>query len=289
MREDKSWTLLANFLDQSAMRDKVALDLGRRRRAASPGRRTAGSSSCSSTTSTRRLPDDRVGQDRRRPRQCEPGDRHDHGDRRQLGLRLQLDFMSTLGKIVFAFKDPDERKTLTAGRRRRRPRGRHSAKLTAVKNRINVFESKLYSRRPATSTSDLHRRQAAMDFNLIKEFTKDNDSDFYSSHYFSWDPVVNANKRADNKFHFGPAWDFDRSAGNVDPDRPDTSTLVSRPDGTARHGHPERQRPRNYSRPSGSPSCSRTPAAYRPARSKARWDVGQGRVQEDRRLRGGRP
>ena len=52
MTKDKSWTLLANYLDQSAMRDKVGLQLGRRM-GNIPGRRTAASSRCSSTTSTR--------------------------------------------------------------------------------------------------------------------------------------------------------------------------------------------------------------------------------------------
>ena len=53
MPRGKSWTLLASFLDQSFVRDKVGLDLGPphegQHRA---GRRTAATSRCSSTTST---------------------------------------------------------------------------------------------------------------------------------------------------------------------------------------------------------------------------------------------
>ena len=72
----------------------------------------------------------------------------------------------------------------------------------------------------------------AIDFYLIKEFTRDRDSDFYRSHYFSWDSVLDPLKPlGDRKFHFGPAWDFDRSAGNVSDTDAHSSTSRRRTDG----------------------------------------------------------
>jgi hypothetical protein len=62
-----------------------------------------------------------------------------------------------------------------------------------------------------TTTRDQHPNfidvPSAIDFHLVKEFTKDHDAGFWHSHYFWWDPVV-----GDGKFHFGPAWDFDAKA-----------------------------------------------------------------------------
>jgi len=216
MGADKSWTLLASFLDQSFVRDKVGLDLGRRIN--EDGRWTPDSRFVELfvndqyrgsylMTESVKIDGDRVDVDSETGMIMEVDN----------ALSSAIDFLSTIGQIVFAFKDPDERKTLDGGGVD--PEGVTDAKVTAIKNRINEFEKKLYSSTGRDEYKDFIDEEAAIDFNFIKEFTKDNDADFNSSHYFSWDQVVDAtNPLADRKFHFGPAWDFDRSAGNVDPD-----------------------------------------------------------------------
>jgi hypothetical protein len=212
MKKDKSWTLLANYLDQSAMRDKVGLDLGRRLTSSIPW--TPDSRYVEMfvndqyvgaylMTESVKIDDDRVNVNPATGMIMET-DGNSVAD-------SSLGFKSTLGKIAFAFKDPDERKTLAGGGAD--PEGVTSQKLTDVKNRVNLFESKLYSSSTRNQYATYLDVSSTVDFYLIKEFTKDNDSDFYRSNYFWWDPV-----NGDNKFHFGPAWDFDRSAGNVDPD-----------------------------------------------------------------------
>jgi hypothetical protein len=154
------------------------------------------------------------------------GDRVDVGSK--TGMIMEVDnsiksgtfgFIAAASKTPFIFKDPDERKP--AGD----PdfeEGVTDAKLEAVKGRITAFESKLYSSSGRDEYRDFLDEPAAIDFHLVKDFTKDNDSDFFSSHYFSWDQKIDTtvplNPLQDNRFHFGPAWDFDRSAGNVDPD-----------------------------------------------------------------------
>ena len=117
-----------------------------------------------------------------------------------------LGFKSPISTIAFAFKDPDEVKDGGAD-----PEGVTPEKLEAIKTRISELETKLYSaaRTGPDGWAKYLDLGSAIDFHLVKEFTKDTDTDFYRSHYFWWDPVA-----GDDKFHFGPAWDFDRSAGN---------------------------------------------------------------------------
>ena len=219
MDRDKSWTLLASYLDQTFVRDKVGLDLGRRMDniAWTPDSRYVelfvndqyrGSYLM---TDSVKIDDDRVDVD------------PEEGMLMEVDNRLAssaLGFISSKGKIPIIFKDPDERKTLDNGDPD--PEGYTSKKLSDVKSRVNAFESKLYSSSGRSKYRDFIDEGSAIDFNLVKEFTKDNDSDFTSSHYFSWDPSdpegTSGNPLRDGKFHFGPAWDFDRSAGNVDPD-----------------------------------------------------------------------
>ena len=218
MGADKSWTLLASYLDQTFVRDKVGLDLGRR---------------IASPTSIPWTPDSRFVElfvnDQYRGSYLMTESVKIDGDRvdvdSKTGMIMEVDnavgssstgFTSSKG-VPIVFKDPDEKKSAPDDPEE----GVTSAKLTAVKNRVNAFESKLYSSTASTRAqyTTYLDRASAVDFQFIKEFTKDNDSDFNSSHYFSWDQTVDAsNPLRDGKFHFGPAWDFDRSAGNVDPD-----------------------------------------------------------------------
>ena len=225
MTKGKSWTLLASFLDQSFVREKVGLDLGRKLSPANGG-------------GIAWTPDSRYVEmfvnDQYRGAYLMTESVKIDGSRVNVsetnGMIMEVDGASvadsSLGflsphNIAFAFKDPDERKTLSDGSVD--PKGVTSAKLTAIKNRVTAFESKIYSSTASTRAQypDYLDQASAIDYYLVKEFTKDNDADFYRSHYFSWDPsdpegtITPTNPLDDNKFHFGPAWDFDRSAGNL--------------------------------------------------------------------------
>jgi len=209
MPADKSWTLLASFIDWSLVRDKVGLDLGRRMSniAWTPDSRYVEMFvndqyvGAYLMTESVKIDTDRVNVDP------------------VTGMVMEVDgtsvedsslgFLSTIGKIAFAFKDPDERKTLDTGGPD--PEGVTTEKFNAVKSRINTLESRLYSSSLRAGPDGWQKYidlSSTVDYYLIKEFTKDVDASFYRSHYFWWDPVV-----GDDKFHFGPAWDFDRSAG----------------------------------------------------------------------------
>jgi hypothetical protein len=216
MKKDKSWTLLANFLDQSDMRDKVGLDLGRRLNGISwtPDSRYVELFvndqyvGAYLMTESVKIDDDRVNID---PDSSMIMETDGTGT-----PSSSVGFKSTLGKIAFIFKDPD-----TVG-----PNSDdvNPAKVKAIKDRTNAFETKLYGSSTRNQYADWIDVNSAIDFYLVKEFTKDNDADFYRSNYFWWD------RTGDNKFHFGPAWDFDRSAGNVDPDS-SGHTYVASPNG----------------------------------------------------------
>ena len=220
MTKGKNWSLLASWLDLTLMRDKAALDLGRRL------------SPTLSWTPDSRFVELFVNDQYRGTYTLTESVKID-GSRvdidEEKGMIMEVDgasvadsslgFLSTIGKIAFAFKDPDERKTLDGGGAD--PTSVTSAKLTAVRNRINALEAKLYSsaRVGPNGYAAFIDVPSAIDYYLVKEFTKDHDADFYRSHYFSWNmggtqtedhvPTV----LDDGKFHFGPVWDFDQSAG----------------------------------------------------------------------------
>ena len=233
MKRAKSWTLLANYLDQTNIRNKVGLELGRRLK--SQGNHLT-------WTPDSRFVELFVNDQYRGAYQMTESVKID-GDRaavnEETGMIMDVDgnkvadpslgFLATKSLTAFAFKDPDERKGTD-------PTGVTQAKFDAVKTRINAFEAKLYSN--TASVRDDYPQfldaASAIDFYLIKEFTKDNDADFYKSHYFTWDQTIDAtdplNPLQDGKFHFGPVWDFDRSAGNVDADTAG-HTAVRSPEG----------------------------------------------------------
>jgi hypothetical protein len=214
----KSYTMLASYLDQTFIRDKVGLDLGRKLAPTlswTPNSRSAEVfingeyRGVYLFTESVKIDDKRV--------KISP----------KTGMIMETDgssvsnsklgFLST-NKIAFAFKDPDEYKTLPDDPEE----GVTAAKLAAIKARTNAFEAKLYSSSaatrddPATGYPSFIDVNSAIDFYLVREFTKDNDSDFYRSNYLYWDrPGDPAYPAADDKFHFGPVWDFDRSAGNI--------------------------------------------------------------------------
>ena len=207
MPADKSWTLLANYLDQSNVRDKSGLELGRRMShiAWTPDSRYVEMfvndqyRGAYLMTESVKIDSDRVDVDP------------------VTGMIMEVDgftvadsllgFKAAISTLAFAFKDPDERKTLDSGGVD--PEGVTAEKLSAVKKRVNDLETVLYSgaRTGPDGWSKYLDLGSTIDYYFVKEFTKDADADFYRSQYFWWDPVV-----GDDKFHFGPAWDFDRSA-----------------------------------------------------------------------------
>ena len=180
MLRAKSWTLLANFKDQSNVRDKVSLDLGRRMGhiAWTPDSRYVEMfvndqyRGAYLMTESVKIDKDRlnVSESDGMIMETDGGTVEDS----------KLGFMSTIGKIVFAFKDPDE---VGDDSTKVTP-----AKLTAIKNRINAFESKLYSSSTREQYPDFIDVNSAIDFHLIQEFVKNGDGAFWRSHYFSWDP-----------------------------------------------------------------------------------------------------
>ena len=234
MGADKSWTLLPNFIDQTFIRDKVGLDLGRRMANIpwTPDSRFVEVfvndqyRGLYTMTESVKIDNDRVDVDADTGMIMET-DGADPED-------PSIGFISTIGKIAFSFKDPDERKTLTDGSPD--PESVTDAKMTLIKDRVNAFESTIYSSSTREQYPDWLDVEAAAEFYLLKEFTRDNDTDFYNSHYYSWDSVLDPLKPlADRKFHFGPAWDFDRSAGNVS-DTDAHSKYVSSPVGWSMRG-----------------------------------------------------
>jgi hypothetical protein len=124
-------------------------------------------------------------------------------------------FKTARGGLVFAFKEPDS----LGG-----SEGITSSKLSAIKNKVAAVESYLYTTNRTYYRSHIDRDSAA-DFHLAVEYFKDIDADFWRSKYFSWDTANGAcgTELCDGKLHFGPLWDFDKSAGNVDATNPGTA------------------------------------------------------------------
>ncbi len=239
MPRAKSWSLLANYLDRSNVRDKVGLELGRKLDKISwtPQSRYVELfvndqyRGAYLMTESVKIDKDRVDVDESQGMIMETDG---------TSVTSGLGFKSSKG-IVFLFKDPDERKTNPDGTTDQT--GVTSAKLTAITNRVNAFESKLYSSSTREQYPTFIDVDSAIDFYLVKEFTKDRDADFYRSNYFSWDPSGRVGKPlSDGKFHFGPAWDFDRSAG-ITSENDAVHKYVANPEGfylrgTGAHDHP---------------------------------------------------
>ncbi|MCW2799281.1 MAG: CotH protein [Aeromicrobium sp.] len=134
----------------------------------------------------------------------------------------------------FSFKDPDTYDTLDDGVTPD-PEGLSDAKRAALKTRAGTFEHVLYDNPGTTdkkrdwsnTKADTYApgdpndwttyldMDSAVDYYLAREFTKDNDADFYRSNFFYTSNVFqNDPSQSDfTKFFMGPIWDFDRSAG----------------------------------------------------------------------------
>ena len=226
MPSGKSWTLLASWKDQAFVREKVNLDLGRKMAPNitwTPDSRYVEMFVNDQYRGSYILTES-VKIDPTRVNVSETEGMIMEVDGYTVEDAL-LGFKSAVGKIVFAFKDPDEfdesnsptSKKVTAD------------KLNAIKTRINEFETSLYIPATRNQYPDHIDVNSAIDFWLVKEFTKDHDSDFSRSMYFWWDPT------GDDKLHWGPAWDADHSAGN-DTDNDAIGAYLRSPSGWMMRG-----------------------------------------------------
>ena len=101
-------------------------------------------------------------------------------------------------KIPYAFKDPDERK-----KGKEREEGITDDKIAGTKSRILAFEKVLYGSDfddPDEGWTKYLDIDSAVDFYIAKEFTKENDSDFYRSTFFYIPDYTSPS----SKFHMGP-------------------------------------------------------------------------------------
>ena len=127
-------------------------------------------------------------------------------------------------KLPYAMKDPDERK-----KGKEADEGITDDKVAAFKSRILAFEKVLYGsdfKDPETGWTKYLDLDSAVDYYLVKEYSKENDGDFYRSNYF----YIPDYTRADQPMFMGPVWDFDRSAGSK-PDVTDSGTTIASPKG----------------------------------------------------------
>lgn len=114
-------------------------------------------------------------------------------------------FASTQGVRFFVLKDPDE----------------VSEKIqNQVKSIILNAESVLYGESFADNENGWRKyidEDSVIDWYLMNEFTKNNDSIFFGSVYLYYNP-------SDQKLHLGPIWDFDISCGNINYNGCDSSS-----------------------------------------------------------------
>ena len=233
MPEDKTWVLLANYLDWTLVRSMVAWDLGGifdgetamkwypRSQFAELFLNGKYMGSYQLVESIK-IDDARVN--------IKP----------KWGQIIEIDphwatdgvpgFQSALTGMHYAWKDPDEFKTLdpedcdeALNPTCADPEGLTTQKIDLMKDKIKKFETVLYGADgtkdwskvtdfanlpPAEDWTTYLDINSAVDYYLTREFTKDNDADFNRSNFFHTNDVRDASKLV-----LGPIWDFDRSAG----------------------------------------------------------------------------
>lgn len=247
----KRFNLLASFLDYTLLRDKMGLDLGKKLAARKDGFKWSPSTAFTELfindlylgsylftehvkiepTTKKQKSAVRVDVDKVFGMIAEVDGNSLHSP--DIGFKPKSGSGYNGQVPVIVFKDPDERKTMDDGSVDLE--GFTEAKRTALKARLTAMEQVMYSNAKKGVGKSFTRQQiepfidiaSAVDYYLIKEFTKDTDSDFYKSQLFFWNPkgvvddegdpvLLNGDiQYADTNvpFFFGPAWDFDRSAG----------------------------------------------------------------------------
>ena len=93
-------------------------------------------------------------------------------------------------QIPYAMKDPDERK-----KGKEDDEGITDDKIAGFKSRILAFEKVLYGKDfkdPKNGWTKYLDLDSAVDYYLVKEFSKENDGDFYRSNFFYMPDYTNA-------------------------------------------------------------------------------------------------
>jgi hypothetical protein len=237
MPEDKTWVLLANYLDWTLVRSMVAWDLGDvfdvpKAMKWYPRSQFAELFINGKYMGSYQLVESIKIQDERvdiKPKwgQIIENDPHWATD--------GVPGFKGVSGMNYAWKDPDEFKTLdeedcdeVANPTCVDPEGLTAQKIDLMKNKIKQFETVLYGANGTKDWSTINYAtldpkddwqsyldiDSAVDYYLTREFTKDNDADFYRSNFFHMDDVRNDWSILPTvKFAMGPIWDFDRSAG----------------------------------------------------------------------------
>ena len=184
------WVLLANYADRSALRNHLALQLGRQTRLAwTPDSRFV-DLVLNGRSQGLYLLTEQVEQGPTRVALPEGGYLLEVDQR----FRASGDpgFRTRRGTPV-SFKDPDELE---------RPESRR------IKKAVNAFEDVLYGDRfthPVRGYAPLVDVDSFVDWYVVQELFRNQDSNFHSSVHVSWTPG--------GRFALGPVWDFDLSAG----------------------------------------------------------------------------
>jgi hypothetical protein len=190
MPADDEWVLLANYADRSALRTQLAFDLASRTRLAwTPRTRYVDVELNGESLGLYTLTE-----------QVEQGanrvDLPDDGYLLEIDKRFrrngEIGFWTRHG-VPISFKDPDE---LTARQRRE------------VRTAARRLEAALYSGHFAHRRTGYRRLVdvgSFVDWYLVEEFFRNQDSNFQTSVNLTWTPG--------GRFAMGPVWDFDLSAG----------------------------------------------------------------------------
>jgi hypothetical protein len=224
MKSDRTWILLANYGDWTLIRSKIAWDIGQ----LLDGLKWTPKQTFTELflngkylgsyqlTESIKIDKNRVNVDAEKGQVIE-FDPHWKED----GVP---GFVGKSG-MNYAWKDPDEFKTLDpedgGGPD---PEGLTNAKIADMKKKIQNFETVLYGADNKKDWSKVHYStlqpqddwqtyldlNSAVDYYLAREYSKDNDADFYRSNFFY---TNNVDPASSDKFFMGPIWDFDRSAG----------------------------------------------------------------------------
>lgn len=225
MKSDRTWILLANYQDWTLIRSRIAFELGRLQ---------TGLTWTPSEVFTELYINGKYLGSYQMIQSIKIDNNRVDVDKEN-GYVIEIDphwdedgvpgFVGPSG-LDFASKDPDERKELDDGTDD--PEGITDVKWNAVKQKIINLEKVIYGadKKKDWSKVDLATldpkddwmtyldRDSAVDYILTREFTKDNDADFYRSNFFSTNDVFDLTAfDPTSKFFMGPIWDFDRSAG----------------------------------------------------------------------------
>lgn len=240
MPNDRTWILLANYGDWSLIRSRIAFELGRAQDGLQWTPREVFTElylNGKYLGSYQLIQSIKI-DNKRVPISKETGQVMEHDPH---WVTDENEGFVGVSKMNYEFKDPDDLKT-GGGKEDLTPE-----RIALMKTKILQFESVLYTKdwskikedgdgnvtydgKPLDPKDDWMTYldlDSAVDYILTREFTKDNDADFYRSNFFytnNYLPFFNGKNSAykydyqtgdtsSEKFFMGPIWDFDRSAG----------------------------------------------------------------------------